>query len=77
MLRSYYTGYDPKQSLRYLEDVVRSSLSSRGGDGSSTTGQYSPTERVAADTQTHSQSQPVMEATAFEHELLPADFDAL
>ena len=74
MLRSYYTGYDPKQSLRYLE-VVRSSLSSRGGDGSSTTGRYSPTERVAADTQT--QSQPVMEATAFEHELLPADFDAL
>ena len=76
MLRSYYTGtYDPKQSLRYLEDVVRSSLSSRGGDGSSTTGRYSPTERVAADTQT--ESQPVMEATAFEHELLPADFDAL
>ena len=87
MIRSYYNDSKTASPFRYLEDVVRSSLASRGsgggdggsGSGSSATGRSSPTGRGrGAQAQTETQeTQAMMEATAFDHELLPAEFDAL
>ena len=89
MIRSVYSGiYDPEKSpFRYIEDAVRSSLTNRGvggsnagsgnGSSSSAAGRSSPTGRARGAQETDVETQAMMEATAFDHELLPAEFDAL